>query len=100
MMKFLIVIAVALATATAFETCGKKGVGSRIVNGLPAAHGEFPWQVSLRYKHFGQSKMRHICGGKTCIRLEYSGSLCVIAMQQRRRQQQQQQQQQQKKEKY
>jgi len=56
-MKVLILAIALVASATAFETCGKKGAGSRIVNGLPAAHGEFPWQISLRHNS------RHICGG-------------------------------------
>merc|ERR1711872_1183696 len=56
-MKVLILTLALVASTAAFETCGKKGSGSRIVNGLPAAHGEFPWQISLR--HNG----RHICGG-------------------------------------
>ena len=56
-MNFLIVLVALVATASAFETCGKKGAGSRIVNGVAAVHGEFPWQVSLRYRH------RHSCGG-------------------------------------
>ncbi|XP_060598314.1 tryptase-2-like [Ruditapes philippinarum] len=40
--------------------CGSTAVGStahKIVGGSIAQHGEFPWQVSLRY--FGQ----HVCGG-------------------------------------
>merc|ERR1712189_28764 len=64
-MKVLIVLAALVATTLAFEKCGLKGTGSRIVNGLPAAHGEFPWQISLRFAPvwvlcaahcFGQSK--------------------------------------------
>merc|ERR1712007_217396 len=32
--------------------------GSRIINGVDAGHGEFPWQISLRFGRYG-----HICGG-------------------------------------
>jgi len=38
--------------------CGIKGSGSRIINGVDAGHGEFPWQISLRFGGYG-----HICGG-------------------------------------
>jgi len=38
--------------------CGIKGQGSRIINGVDAGLGEFPWQISLRYGYYG-----HICGG-------------------------------------
>jgi len=61
-MKFLIVLAALVVCAAAFETCGKKGAGDRIVNGLPAAHGEFPWQISLVFGYSTRPK-RHICGG-------------------------------------
>lgn len=61
-MKFLI-LALFVASASAFETCGKKGTGSRIVNGLPAAHGEFPWQISLRFAPSSYYRKQHICGG-------------------------------------
>merc|ERR1712136_219855 len=37
-MKVFIALLALVASAVAFETCGKKGSGSRIVNGLPAAH--------------------------------------------------------------
>lgn len=63
-MKFLLVVAALVATTLAFEKCGLKGSGSRIVNGLPAAHGEFPWQISLRMSsRYSFSETRHICGG-------------------------------------
>ena len=29
--------------------CGIKGQGSRIINGVDAGLGEFPWQISLRF---------------------------------------------------
>merc|ERR1712121_531667 len=32
--------------------------GRRIINGMGAGHGEFPWQISLRFGRYG-----HICGG-------------------------------------
>lgn len=38
--------------------CGIKGQGSRIINGVDAGLGEFPWQISLRFGGYG-----HICGG-------------------------------------
>jgi len=61
-MKLLILLTTLVVCTSAFQTCGKKGDGDRIVNGLPAGHGEFPWQISLR---FGYNSMRkqHICGG-------------------------------------
>merc|ERR1711890_129940 len=57
-MKVICLLLVLVAAATAFETCGKKGSGSRIINGVDAGHGEFPWQISLRFGRYG-----HICGG-------------------------------------
>merc|ERR1712136_270700 len=62
-MKVFIALLALVASAVAFETCGKKGSGSRIVNGLPAAHGEFPWQISLRFAPFFLFEKQHICGG-------------------------------------
>jgi len=62
-MKVLIVLFALVATTLAFEKCGMKGTGSRIVNGLPAAHGEFPWQISLRFAPFYFYQKQHICGG-------------------------------------
>merc|ERR1712002_217786 len=62
-MKLLIVLAAVVACATAFQTCGKKGAASRIVNGLPAGHGEFPWQISLRFSPYAFFQKQHICGG-------------------------------------
>merc|ERR1711911_357428 len=57
-MKTICVLLALVAAASAFETCGKKGSGSRIINGVDAGHGEFPWQISLRFRSYG-----HICGG-------------------------------------
>merc|ERR1711911_163703 len=57
-MNSICLILVLVAAASAFETCGKKGSGSRIINGVDAGHGEFPWQISLRFRSYG-----HICGG-------------------------------------
>merc|ERR1712042_289360 len=62
-MKVLIVLVAVVACATAFQTCGKKGAASRIVNGLPAGHGEFPWQISLRFSPYAFFQKQHICGG-------------------------------------
>merc|ERR1712002_1283229 len=62
-MKLLIVLAAVVACATAFQTCGKKGAGSKIVNGLPAGRGEFPWQISLRFSPYAFFQRQHICGG-------------------------------------
>merc|ERR1712142_10816 len=62
-MKVLVVLFALVATTLAFEKCGMKGSGSRIVNGLPAAHGEFPWQISLRFAPFYFYQKQHICGG-------------------------------------
>lgn len=59
-MKVLLFL-VSLGVATAFEKCGQKGSGSRIIGGKDAQHGEFPWQISLRY-NTGR-RFRHICGG-------------------------------------
>merc|ERR1711955_96810 len=57
-MKTICVLLALVAAASAFETCGQKGTGSRIINGVNAGHGEFPWQISLRFGRYG-----HICGG-------------------------------------
>ena len=39
--------------------CGRRvDQSSRVVNGEDAAPNSWPWQISLRYKHYG-----HICGG-------------------------------------
>merc|ERR1712002_135641 len=57
-MKSICLLLVLVAAASAFTQCGKKGSGSRIINGVDAGHGEFPWQISLRYGRYG-----HICGG-------------------------------------
>merc|ERR1712198_431736 len=57
-MKTICVLLALVAAASAFQTCGKKGSGSRIINGVDAGHGEFPWQISLRFGRYG-----HICGG-------------------------------------
>jgi len=67
-MKVLIVFAAlllccCLRESVAFEQCGKKGADSRIVNGLPAGHGEFPWQISLQFAPYAYFKRQHICGG-------------------------------------
>merc|ERR1712137_1305159 len=56
--KTICVLLALVAAASAFQTCGKKGSGSRIINGVDAGHGEFPWQISLRFGRYG-----HICGG-------------------------------------
>jgi len=52
-----------VASAAAFSTCGKKGSDGRIVNGLDAGHGEFPWQISLRFAPYSFYQRQHICGG-------------------------------------
>merc|ERR1712142_283655 len=57
-MKTICVLLALVAAASAFETCGQMGTGSRIIGGVPAGHGEFPWQISLRFGRYG-----HICGG-------------------------------------
>jgi len=57
-MKTICLLLVLVAAASAFPQCGKKGSGSRIINGVDAGHGEFPWQISLRFGRYG-----HICGG-------------------------------------
>lgn len=62
-MKILVIIAALVAFAAGFEICGKKGASNRIVNGLPAAHGEFPWQISLRFGSYKNQPKQHICGG-------------------------------------
>merc|ERR1712002_734078 len=64
-MKTICLLLVLVAAASAFETCGQKGSGSRIINGVDAGHGEFPWQISLRFSYYG-----HICGG-TLIGKQY-----------------------------
>jgi len=60
MRSLICVLILLVASAAAFQTCGKKGDGSRIVNGKDAGHGEFPWQISLRV--LGDNE-HHICGG-------------------------------------
>jgi len=68
-MEFRILVIFALfCVSSAFEECGQKGGGSRIIGGKDAAHGEFPWQISLRYN--GGRRFRHICGG-TLINSEW-----------------------------
>jgi secreted trypsin-like serine protease len=62
-MKVLIVLVALVASSAAFSTCGKKGSDGRIVNGLPAQHGEFPWQISLRFSPYAFFQRQHICGG-------------------------------------
>merc|ERR1711890_98368 len=64
-MKTICLLLVLVVAASAFETCGQKGSGSRIINGVDAGHGEFPWQISLRFSRYG-----HICGG-TLIGKQY-----------------------------
>ncbi|KAM3917751.1 serine protease 33-like [Leptodactylus fuscus] len=44
-------------TTAAQPTCGNPVLGDRIVGGTDATDGEWPWQISLRYKGY------HICGG-------------------------------------
>ena len=66
-MKLLLVLLAVVACASAFETCGKKGSGDRIVNGLPAGHGEFPWQISLQYNPSDRYYRQHICGGEGVV---------------------------------
>lgn len=58
----LIVFIALFIGAQAFPECGKKNAGSRVVGGSNAAHGEFPWQVSLRAERWGM-KPKHVCGG-------------------------------------
>jgi len=57
-MKTLLCLFALVAAASAYAQCGKKGSGGRIINGVDAGHGEFPWQISLRFGRYG-----HICGG-------------------------------------
>ncbi|XP_021960177.1 trypsin-1 isoform X2 [Folsomia candida] len=52
-----------LCALTLFTIChsfkvDRRGPGTLIVGGSPAARGEFPWLVSIQLKGFG-----HICGG-------------------------------------
>lgn len=54
----LVVVSTAFTTASAFEQCGMKGSASRILNGVDAGPGEFPWQVSIQFGDDG-----HVCGG-------------------------------------
>jgi len=63
MLMALLLLAFLLTTAptSAYEECGKRGAASRIIGGERAAHGEFPWQISLRFSLLGTSK--HVCGG-------------------------------------
>jgi len=51
-----------LVTAQAYEECGKKNPGFKVIGGSNASRGEFPWQVSLQAERYGLS-LRHVCGG-------------------------------------
>ena len=52
------------------EACGMKGGERRIINGVDAGHGEFPWQISLRFGRYG-----HICGGTLIGNVRSSGQM-------------------------
>merc|ERR1719427_2099478 len=65
-MKVIILLSTLLGLSAAFPQCGHKGAGNRIgwiVGGQDAAHGEFPWQISLQYTPFFLIPKQHICGG-------------------------------------
>jgi len=63
MSRWALLLLVAFAvSAQAFKECGKKNAGARVIGGSDAAHGEFPWQVSLQAERYGL-KLRHVCGG-------------------------------------
>jgi len=61
-MKVICLLLVLVAAASAFQQCGKKGSGVRIIGGKDAGHGEFPWQISLLYK-LKDGTWAHNCGG-------------------------------------
>lgn len=59
--RLIFLLLVVVVVASAFQQCGRRGSGSRIVNGVDGGHGEFPWLISLR-KNRGRG-FRHVCGG-------------------------------------
>ena len=74
-MKVIIALAFVVSFTVAFEACGKKASSSQIVGGLPAGHGEFPWQISLRYSESPDSiPWEHVCGGKVSRGARETGS--------------------------
>jgi len=62
------IVAVAIAkpltrALTNRDNCGTQKVSNlRIVNGMNAYYGQFPWQISLQFKITSNRKM-HVCGG-------------------------------------
>uniref|UniRef100_A0A8C5Q9G0 Peptidase S1 domain-containing protein n=1 Tax=Leptobrachium leishanense TaxID=445787 RepID=A0A8C5Q9G0_9ANUR len=53
----LLLLATSFPHTRSFTGCGKPMTSDRIVGGLDAFYGEWPWQVSLRKNGY------HICGG-------------------------------------
>merc|ERR1712002_1079109 len=60
-MKLLLAILLGVIAAASANQCGRKGYGSRIIGGVDAGHGEFPWQISLQFN--SPRGQMHICGG-------------------------------------
>merc|ERR1711875_35029 len=58
-----VLLLVALAAVSSSEQIEERGAddSSYIINGQPAGHGEFPYQISLRMMRGGRGQ--HICGG-------------------------------------
>lgn len=46
-----------------YSPASKDGVSFKIIGGVTAIKGEFPWQMSIRQRKAGGSGTKHFCGG-------------------------------------